>query len=106
MAHYLVSAVPKHERLEELGQRLSRAEFMALRPFRPTLTHSLKNARVRRDGVAVWEDEDYCRPPLAEERAAVLDDYFHDLRVLRVEEGEGWGQIEAHPRLFPELARL
>jgi hypothetical protein len=106
MAHYLVSAVPKHERLEELGQRLARAEFMSLRPFGPTLTHSLKNARVRRDGVAVWEEEDYCRPPLAEERAAVLDDYFHDLRVLRVEQGEGWSKIEAHPRLFPDLAPL
>ena len=32
MAHYLVSAVPKHERLEELGQRLARAEFISLFP--------------------------------------------------------------------------
>jgi len=52
--------------------------------------------------VAVWEEEDYCAPPLAQERAAVLDDYFHDLRVEKVKEGEGWSKIEALPRLFPE----
>jgi hypothetical protein len=37
--------------------------------------------RIRKDGVAVWEEEDYCRTPLVQERAAVLDNYFHDLRV-------------------------
>jgi hypothetical protein len=102
MAFYLVSAVPKHGRLDELRQRLARAEFMSLRPFGATLSASLADARIRRDGVAVWEEEDYCRPPLAEERAAVLDDYFHDLRVEPVKEGEGWSKIAALPRLFPE----
>ena len=102
MAIYLVSAVPKHGRLEELGERLASAEFMTLRPFGATLSASLKDARIRKDGVAVWEGEDYCAPPLAQERAAVLDDYFHDLRVEKVEEGEGWSKIEALPRLFPD----
>jgi len=102
MAFYLVSAVPKHGRLDELQERLGRAEFMSLRPFGATLSASLKNARIRKDGVAVWEEEDYCRPPLAEERAAVLDDYFHDLRVEAVAKGEGWSKIETLPRLFPD----
>lgn len=101
MAHYLVSAIPKAGRLEELGERLARDAFMALRPFGPTLSESLTNAGIRGDGVAIWEEEDYCRPPLAEERAAVLDDYFHDLRVERVKEGEGWSTIGDLPRLFP-----
>jgi hypothetical protein len=104
MAFYLVSAVPKPGRLEELGERLAGAEFADLRPFGRTLTKSLKGARIRRDGVAVWEEEDYCRPPLAQERAAVLDDYFNDLRVESVREGEGWSEIESLPRLFPEFA--
>lgn len=103
MAFYLVSAVPKDGLMEELSERLAREEFIALRPFGPTLSRSLKAARLRRDGVAVWEEEDYCRPPLAEERAAVLDNYFHDLRVEPVAEGGGWAKIEAFPRLFPEF---
>ena len=102
MAFYLVSAVPKHGRLDELGERLARAEFMSLRPFGATLSASLTNSRIRRDGVAVWEEEDYCQPPLAEERAAVLDHYFHDLRVEPVKQGDGWSRIAALPRLFPE----
>ena len=30
---------------------------------------------------------------LAEERAAVLDAYFHDLRVETVSEGVGWSKM-------------
>ena len=106
MAHYLVSAVPKAGVLEKLEEQLSHGAFEPLRPFGPTLSASLRNARIRRDGVAVWEEEDYCRPPLAEERAAVLDNYFDALKVEPVAEGEGWTRIEAHPRLFPALAAL
>ena len=57
-----------------------------------------------RDGVAVWEEEDYCRPPLVQEREAVLDTYFRDLRAEPVEEGSGWDMIEDLPRLFSEFA--
>ena len=51
-------------------------------------------------GEAVWEEEDYCTPPLAMERAAVLDRYFLDLRVERVEEGEGFRRIAHLPSLW------
>jgi hypothetical protein len=101
MAFYLVSAIPMG-RLEELGERLARAECMSSRPFGATFSASLKEARIRKDGVAVWEEEDYCAPPLAQERAAVLDNFFHDLRVEKVKEGQGWSKIEALPRLFPD----
>jgi hypothetical protein len=103
MAFYLVTAVPKYGFMAELGERLERDEFIAMRPFGRALTHSLKHARLRHDGIAVWEEEDYCDPPLAEEREAVLDDYFHDVRVEPVDQGAGWRKIEELPRLFPEF---
>lgn len=103
MAFYLVSAVPKPGLMEELGDRLGRGEFVGMRPFGKALTKGLKNARVRSDGVAVWEEEDYCSPPLAQEREAVLDDYFQNLRVEAVEQGAGWHKIEQLPWLFPEF---
>jgi len=103
MAHYLVSAVPRTDRLDELRARLTRDEFRELQPFGRALTKSLRDARIREDGLAVWEEEDYCRPPLAEERAAVLDTYFNDLNVQMVRQGTGWRQISDLPRLFPEL---
>jgi len=105
MAFYLVTAIPDRSRTEELSARLAGSEIVAMRPFGQSLAYSLRNARLRRDGVAVWEEEDYCRPPLAQEREAVLDAYFRDLEVEPVKEGSGWEKIDSLPRLFPEFAK-
>jgi len=99
MAHYLVSAKPRPERLDELSDRLRENAFAALRPFGKALTYSLENARLQPDGTAVWEEEDYCSPPLAQERAAVLDTYFDDITVERVNVGEGWNRVKELPKL-------
>jgi hypothetical protein len=102
MAFYLVRAQPRAAKLPELEERLRAQAFVDLEPFGRALTKGLRNARVETTG-AVWEEEDYCSPPLAEERAAVLDAYFDDLTVEPVTEGGGWRRIAALPRLFPEL---
>ena len=99
MAYYLVRAKPKPERLGELGRQLEQNAFVGLRPFGKALTHSLENARREPDGTAIWEEEDYCSPPLAEERVAVLDLYFDEIAVEPVKAGEGWKQIHALPKL-------
>ena len=102
MAYYLVKAKAIPEKLDELKARLEAEEILPMRPFGTALDFSLKHARLDADGWAVWEEEDYCRPPLAMERAAVLDHYFTDLSVQRVEEGQGWQQIEQLPTLWAE----
>ena len=104
MAYYLVEAAAKEGRLAELAERLGKDEFLSMRPFGVSVTFSLRGARRRPDGGVVWEEEDYCSPPLAQERAAVLDEYFEDLRVTAVPRNEGWAEIGDLPRLFPELA--
>jgi hypothetical protein len=103
MAHYLVTASPRENLLAELSDKLSRHEFASLRPFGKALTYSLRRARRLPNGKAMWEEEDYCRPPLAEERAAVLDRYFDQLSIEPVVQGTGWALIEALPAMFPEL---
>ena len=104
MAHYLVTAVPMAGRMEELGNLLRENAFAKLRPFGGAITLSLRNARLREDGTAVWEEEDYCTPPLAQERSAVLDAFFGDLATEPVRKGEGWKRIDSLPPLFPDLA--
>ena len=104
MAHYLVSARPIVHRMQELETKLSGQAFLGLRPFGRALSASLEGARRLPDGTAVWEEEDYCRPPLAQERAAVLDQYFEQMVVQPVEPGEGWQRVEGLPLLFPALA--
>jgi hypothetical protein len=104
MSFYLVSATPRGELIDDLRERLGRSEFRPLQPFGRALTHALENARRAPGGGAIWEEEDYCTPPLAEERAAVLDRYFHGLSVETVAEGDGWRRIADLPALFPNLA--
>ncbi|HKH23331.1 MAG TPA: hypothetical protein VKA88_06885 [Solirubrobacterales bacterium] len=100
MAHYLVRATPKEDRLPDLRVQLDQRAFEGMRPFGRALTRSLEGARREEDETAVWEEEDYCSPPLAQEREAVLDDYFESIEVEQVEQGEGWRRIESLPSLY------
>jgi hypothetical protein len=102
MAYYLVKAKANREQLDDLKERLDRQEILQMRPFGQALDYSLKNARVDPQGWTVWEEEDYCHPPLAMERAAVLDTYFTDLSVEKVKEGAGWQRIEHLNKLWQE----
>ena len=104
MAHYLVTAVPMAGRMEELGTLLRENAFATLHPFGGAITLSLRYARLREDGTAVWAEEDYCTPPLAQERSAVLDAFFGDLATEPVGKGEGWKRIHSLTPLFPDLA--
>jgi hypothetical protein len=103
MAHYLITAKPKYDRLGDLLTNLRRNAYGSMRPFGRTLTYSLQNVRLRKDGFVTWEEEDYCSPPLAQERAAALDEFFDELDIAGVQEGAGWKTIEMLPRLFPEF---
>jgi hypothetical protein len=90
--------------LSDLRKELDSGKISKLRPFGETLQHSLENARMdKEDGYALWIEEDYCSPPLAMERESVLDRYFNDIKVERVElEEEGWSRISDKPRLWRE----
>lgn len=102
MAYYLVTACLDDTRRAELKARLDSGAIEALRPFGRALQAGLWQARRLEDGRIIWEEEDYCHPPLAMERAAVLDHYFSDMAVEAVSAGEGWRRIEALPRLWDE----
>lgn len=104
MAYYLVRAQYREELLAELRKRLDSGEINRMRPFGTALQYGLDHARLdpQGDGWTVWEEEDYCRPPLAQERSAVLDTYFTNLSVEPVQEGQGWEQIDPLPPLWTD----
>ena len=104
MAYYLVRATPVPGRIDELEAKLAERAFVELQPFGRALTAALQGARQLPDGTAIWEEEDYCRPPLAQEREAVLDHYFREISVQRVDRGSGWELIGELPLLFPALS--
>ena len=66
MAHYLVTAKPKPDLMQGLLENLREDAYVSMRPFGKGLTYSLRNARLREDGYATWEEEDYCSPPLSQ----------------------------------------
>jgi len=94
MAYYLVTAKPIQSKMNHLRQWLDSGKIRAMQPFGRALHKGLDQACWQSEGVAIWEEEDYCIPPLAQERAAVLDEYFTDLEVQNVNKGDGWKQIE------------
>ena len=103
MAFYLVRAKPRKELLKSLHEELSSGKILRMRPFGQSLQYSLKNARIDTENsdFALWIEEDYCSPPLAMERESVLDRYFNDITVERVEsEEEAWNRINNKPRLW------
>jgi len=107
VAHYLVKAKFYSDLLAELRARLDSGEIRQMRPFGTALhggldQGGLDRARLDEPGWAVWEEEDYCTPPLAMERAAVLDTYFTELSVERVSARQGWTRIESLPKMWAD----
>lgn len=100
MAYYLVTAKPIRSKMSALRKWLDSGEIQKMKPFGNALQAGLDNARWLNEGIAIWEEEDYCVPPLAQERAAVLDAHFTNLDVKHVERGEGWKQIESLKKIW------
>jgi hypothetical protein len=100
MAYYLVTAKPIRSKMDDLRKWLDSGEIRAMRPFGNALQMGLDNARWQSDGMAIWEEEDYCVPPLAQERAAVLDEYFTGLEVRHVNKDAGWEEIEQLKKIW------
>lgn len=103
MTFYLVRAKPKKEHLGSLKEELNSGKISRMRPFGQALQYSLENARIDTEdsNFALWVEEDYCSPPLAMEREAVLNQYFNDIIVEKVEsEKEAWSRLKDKTRLW------
>lgn len=102
MAFYLVTARPIRSKMNELRKWLDSGDIRAMKPFGQALQMGLDNARWQSESVAIWKEEDYCVPPLVQERAAVLDEYFTDLEVQHVNKGEGWKKIDSLIKIWKQ----
>ncbi len=64
------------------------------RPDGPELVASMKRAVVNAEDQIEWSELCYCEPPLAHERATVLDLHFKDILVEPI---EAHAQFEGRP---------
>jgi hypothetical protein len=103
MTLYIVRAKPKND-LSGLRTELQSGKISKLRPFGETLHHGLQNAKFDiNNSYAMWVEEDYCSPPLAMERESVLDRYFDDITVERVNsEEQGWKSLDDKQSLWSQ----
>jgi hypothetical protein len=102
MAFYLVRARIRNELLKSLYEEMISGKISKMRPFGRTLQYSLENARIDSEdsNFALWVEEDYCSPPLAMEREAVLDRYFNNITVEPVESEVAWNRLNNKRRLW------
>ncbi|GAA5052321.1 hypothetical protein ACFFQF_24220 [Haladaptatus pallidirubidus] len=100
MAYYLIRAPPDAGLPPEQHNQLSDGELEPPRLSGPALTVALRGTRFDAEtGNAVWEKENYCRPLLAQEHNAVLDN-FDAIRVKQISRGDGWKEIKVLPSLW------
>jgi hypothetical protein len=93
----------KDELVTQLQDRLDSGEIEQMKPFGPTMTVTLRQARFDSEtDEAVWVEDDYCSTPLAMERTEVLNDYLENITIVEedVDETAGWQRIEDLPELW------
>lgn len=85
---YRVTATLRSDTAAELRQRLEDGTIAAQRPDGQEIVDSLRRAVVTDTDQVRWTEECYCQPPLAHERATVLDRHFDNLTIEPIADHE------------------
>ena len=93
---YRVIARFKTAMAAELRRRLDDGSIAAQQPDGQELVDSLHRAVISESGDVRWSERCYCEPPLAHERATILDHYFDDIVTQPI---EGYQVYEGRPFL-------
>ncbi len=82
---YHVQARFRADTAAEFLTKLTDGTISAQRPDGAELVASMERAIVNAEGETEWSELCYCEPPLAHERATVLDLHFDDIRTEPIE---------------------
>ena len=82
---YHVLAKFRSETAPEFLAKLADGTIANQQPDGPELVASMDRAVVNAEGQIEWSELCYCDPPLAHERATVLDLHFKDIRTEPIE---------------------
>ena len=94
MAIYQVTARFRTDTAAELRRRLDDGSIAAQQPDGQEMVDSLHRAVVTHSGQVKWSEQCFCQPPLAHERATILEHYFDDLTTEALED---YQQFEGRP---------
>lgn len=87
---YHVKARLRGETAAALLAKLTDGSIEKQRPDGAEIVASMKRAVVNSDGEIEWSEMCFCNPPLAHERATVLDTYFSDITTRPIEAHESF----------------
>lgn len=93
MASYLVRAKPKPGKLLKLKRKLDLGDIALMRGFGESLQSALRKAKTSSDGDVFWEQKSHSAPPLSQEKRAILNEFFREVVVEEVSEGQGWERV-------------
>ena len=85
---YRVAARFRAETAAELRRRLDDGSIAAQKPDGQEIVDSLHRAVVTDSGEVRWSEMCFCAPPLAHERATILDHYFDGVATEPIEDYE------------------
>ncbi len=88
---YRVTARFRTDTAAELRRRLDDGSIAAQQPDGQELVDSLQRAVMTDSGDVTWSEMCFCDPPLAHERATVLDQYFDAVTSEPIEDYEQHG---------------
>ena len=97
---YKVRARFKTDTAARFLDRLNDGSIAGQRPDGAEIVASMERAVVAPDGAVEWAEMCFCNPPLAHERATVLDAHFEDLTTRPVDGHEHYegGPLMDHLR--------
>ena len=85
---YRVTARFRADTAAELRRRLDDGSIAVQQPDGQEIVDSLHRAVVTDSGDVQWSEMCFCDPPLAHERATILDQYFDDIATETIEDYE------------------
>ena len=85
---YRVTARFKTTTAPMLRDRLDDGSIAAQQPDGQEIVAALHRAVIAADGEVTWSEQCFCSPPLAHERATVLDHYFADITTVPIDDYE------------------
>ena len=82
---YRVTARFRSDTAADLRRKLDDGSIAAQQPDGQEIVDSLHRAVVTRSGAVQWSEMCFCDPPLAHERATILDRYFDGVTTEPIE---------------------
>lgn len=90
---YRVRATFRTQSAMDFYRRLRDGSIANQRPDGAEIVASMERAVVNEDGRIEWTERCYCDPPLAHERATVLDAHFEDFQIEPVDGHEKFAGV-------------